>query len=636
VASSKLEVKLFGSIAVSRGATTLGGRDFGGTKAKQLFELLVLARGEPMPKDRLADLIWGESLPVHVNATLETYVSVLRRKLTLPNGEGRGLITTEHEAYALPTAGYELDLARFDELTWLAEDAEPSAHRRYLEDALALATGSVLADEPYSDWAMDERWRYERRVIDTCVAAAAAAMADRDARCALAHAERAIGIEPLDERGYHAGLVALQALGRDRDAIALYERACTAIADAGAPPLSPALHALRDTIERREAINLAPGARTLPRAAQVVTRSAPMRLLGRTPELDDLNGAFASTREGGSHLVLISGELGIGKTTLLEAASRDLDGTAVGWARCSELVSGIPYAALALALREVLGTSEVDVRSFPALAAVFPEMRVRSTRAAPRTVDALESLVALVEALAPVVLILDDLHWADTDTLVAIDYLNNRGPLRGVTVAGALRPEDVGSDHRAALLRPTMQIQLEALDEHDLAPLDIDDLYHRTEGHPLFVGLAVAAGEGGRRLRSEWVSNRCRGEGEGACRLLSAACLLEESFSASRLAAILDMETAEVAEQLDRLCQRRLLSLDDWRFRFRTRLMREAMADSLSPAGRSMLEQRIARDGAPGPDATRLESRSRVAMAGRPSLPRAARARPIVKRHLAS
>ena len=122
---------------------------------------------------------------MHVNATLETYVSVLRRKLARPNGEGRGLITTGHEAYALPTAGYELDLARFDELVRLAEVAEPSARRRYLEDALALVTGSVLADEPYSDWAIDERWRYERRVIDTAIAASAAAMADRDARAAL-------------------------------------------------------------------------------------------------------------------------------------------------------------------------------------------------------------------------------------------------------------------------------------------------------------------------------------------------------------------------------------------------------------------------------------------------------------------
>jgi DNA-binding SARP family transcriptional activator len=634
VTSSKLEVKLFGAIAVSRGSTTIGARDFGGTKAKQLFELLVLARGEPVPKDRLADQIWGEALPVHVNATLETYVSVLRRKLTAPCGEGRGLITTEHEAYALPTAGYELDLARFDELLRLADVAEPSARRRYLEEALALATGSVLADEPYSDWAIDERWRYERRVIDTAVAAASAAMADRDARSALTHAERAIAVEPLDERGYHAGMLALRALGRDRDAIALHERCCATIAEAGAPAVSEELHELRTTIERRDAIDVPSRPRAL-RSAKAVTRTTPVRLLGRTEELGLLTQAFEATRDGGSDLVLIEGELGIGKTTLLEAASRHLEGIATGWARCSELVSGIPYAALALALREVLGASTVDVRDFPALAGVFPEMRVRSTRAAPRTVDALESLVALVEALAPMVLVLDDLHWADADTLVALDYLGSRGPLRGVSVAGAFRPEEIGSGHRVAQLRPTMRIPLGVLDEHDLAALGIADLYYRSEGHPLFISLAVATDEDGRRARAEWAARRCRGEGDTAFRLLSAASLLEESFSASRLAGVLEVPTAEVADELDRLCRRRLLSLGDGRFRFRTRLMREAMADSLSPASRSLLEQRIVRDGAPGPGAQRAEHRAAFPN-GRPHLPRAARSRPSVKRDLAS
>jgi DNA-binding SARP family transcriptional activator len=629
VASSKLEVKLFGAIAVSRGSTTLGGRDFGGTKAKQLFELLVLARGEPVPKDRLADLIWGEALPVHVNATLETYVSVLRRKLTSPDGEGRGLITTEHEAYALPVAGYELDLARFDELVRLAGVAEPSVRRRHLEDALALATGSVLADEPYSEWAIDERWRYERRVIDTAIAASAAAMADRDARSALTHAERAIAIEPLDERGYLAGLLALRSLGRDRDAIALYDRCCATIAAAEAPAVSDALHELRATIERRETINVPQRPRTLPRAARSVTRAAPMRLLGRVDELDLLNQVLAATRDGGSDLVMIEGELGIGKTTLLEAAARDLEGVGLGWARCSELVSGIPYAALALALREVLGTSTVDVRDFPALAGVFPEMRVRSSRAAPRTVDALESLIALVEALRPLVLVLDDLHWADSDTLVALDYVSSRGPLRGVTVVGAFRPEEIDSGHRVARLRPTMRIPLGPLEERDLACLEVPDLYYRSEGHPQFVSLAVATDEGGKLARSQWVANRCRAEGEPALRLLSAACLLEESFSASRLAGVLQLHTAEVAQELDRLCHRRLLSLDVGRFRFRTRLMREAMADSLSPASRSLLEQRIARDGAPGPDAPRMQQRAAVPGNGRARLPRPVRTRPL-------
>lgn len=609
--SSKLEVKFFGGIAVSRGSTTLGARDFGGTKAKQLFQLLVLARGEPMPKDRLADLIWRESLPVHVNATLETYVSVLRRKLSAPNGEGRGLITTEREAYALPTAGYELDLARFDELVRLAEAGEPSQRRHHLEHALAMVKGSVLADEPYSDWALDERYRYEQRVIDTAIAAASAAMDDQDARSALAHAERVIALEPLDERGYHAGLVALNALGRDRDAIALYDRCCAAIEEAEAGPVSDALRALRATIGRRETIELPQRPAAGRRASEVTTRSGPERLLGRLEELEALRHALEATRDGASNLVIVEGELGIGKTTLLEAAARALEGVAVGWARCSELVSGIPYAALALALREVLGASKVDVRDFPALGLIFPEMRVRSTRAVPRSVDALESLVALAEALAPVVLILDDLHWADADTLVALGYLASRAP-SGVTVVGAARAEEIDSAHAVAQLRPTLQIPLGALEQGELAPLGVEDLHHHTEGHPLFVRLAVATDEAGRRARSEWVATRSRAEGELANRLLTAACLLEESFSASRLAGVLGLDTSEVAAELDRLCRRRLLALHDGCFRFRARLMREALADSLSPASRSLLERRISHDGPPRPSAVPIDAGKRL------------------------
>jgi hypothetical protein len=68
------------------------------------------------------------------------------------------------------------------------------------------------------------------------------------------------------------------------------------------------------------------------------------------------------------------------------------------------------------------------------------------------------------------------------------------------------------------------------------------------------------------------------------------------------------MATPTVAQELDRLCHRRLLTLDEGRFRFRTRLMREAMAESLSPASRTLLEQRISRDGPPGPNGKRPEN----------------------------
>ena len=163
---------------------------------------------------------------MHVNATLETYVSVLRRKLAETNGSGRDLIATEHEAYALPAEGYDLDLARFDELMRMAEVAQNSARRRYLEDALALATGPVLADEPYTDWATEERWRYERRVIEASLAAASAAMADRDPR-RRAGARRARDRERgARGAGLLAGLLALHALG----ATATRSRSTTAAA----------------------------------------------------------------------------------------------------------------------------------------------------------------------------------------------------------------------------------------------------------------------------------------------------------------------------------------------------------------------------------------------------------------------
>src|SRR4051794_21044980 len=161
-----MRVRLFGSVSVDTGSAVLGQRDFGGAKPKRLFELLVLARGEAVPKERLADRIWGEQLPQHVSATLETYVSVLRRRLAAAGVEGPSPIQTLPEAYAIPADALWLDLGRFDELARLADVAQPVRRRQALEEALALATGEVLADEPYADWAIEERERYRSRVVD--------------------------------------------------------------------------------------------------------------------------------------------------------------------------------------------------------------------------------------------------------------------------------------------------------------------------------------------------------------------------------------------------------------------------------------------------------------------------------------
>jgi DNA-binding SARP family transcriptional activator len=89
-------VRLFGSLELDVARGTLGARDLGGVKPKQLLEQLLLERGRAVPKDRLADQLWGNQLPQRVAATVETYVSVLRRHL------GPGIISTEPGGYRVP------------------------------------------------------------------------------------------------------------------------------------------------------------------------------------------------------------------------------------------------------------------------------------------------------------------------------------------------------------------------------------------------------------------------------------------------------------------------------------------------------------------------------------------------------
>jgi DNA-binding response OmpR family regulator len=75
-----VSVHLFGPLRVDVAGTSLGRRDLGGHKPKRLLELLLLERGRIIPKDHLADHLCGETLPESVAATLETFVSVLRRR----------------------------------------------------------------------------------------------------------------------------------------------------------------------------------------------------------------------------------------------------------------------------------------------------------------------------------------------------------------------------------------------------------------------------------------------------------------------------------------------------------------------------------------------------------------------------
>ena len=167
-----------------------------------------------------------------------------------------------------------------------------------------------------------------------------------------------------------------------------------------------------------------------------------IRLLGRTAELDALRSAVRSGLDGAFTHVQIEGEAGLGKTRLLDELTKELDGVRVGQTMCCELQRHLPYVALAAALREALAGVEIDARELPALAQILPELSLHAPRPGFDEVEVLEALVALLADHAPLVLILDDLHRADPETVAALAYARRR--TTGIAVA-IVTTRDVGA-----------------------------------------------------------------------------------------------------------------------------------------------------------------------------------------------
>ncbi|HEY6014178.1 MAG TPA: winged helix-turn-helix domain-containing protein, partial [Candidatus Limnocylindrales bacterium] len=105
----RLAIRLFGALEIVDGERVLGPRDLGGARPKQLLEILVAARGHRVPTDRIAELIWDTQPPGDIAASIQTFVSVLRRRLVADRDRARQLVVTEAEAYRFATDVVDLD-----------------------------------------------------------------------------------------------------------------------------------------------------------------------------------------------------------------------------------------------------------------------------------------------------------------------------------------------------------------------------------------------------------------------------------------------------------------------------------------------------------------------------------------------
>lgn len=586
-------IRLFGPLSFENCAGTLGPRDLGGARPKQVLEILLAARGHQVSTDRLAELLRGDDRPGNGAGSLQTFVSVLRRHLSSEPQRARELVVTESEAYRFATDLVALDLDRFDEL--LERSAHEPTHlaRAALEQALDLVRGEVLEDEPYASWALDLRGSYQGRVLGAHLEAADAALAELDYTPALAHAESATTLDGFSERAHRSEMLALYGLGRTHEALDRYRSFRIRLdGELGLEPTAETRALEAAIIRQQDVHSLLP---RLIQRAQAENGDRYIRLLGRTAELDALRNAVRRGVDGDLVLIQIEGEAGLGKTRLLEELAGELNGHRIGRASCSELERHLPYVPLATALRNALAEVEFDASRTPALGQILPELTLGAARSEFEEVEVLEALVALVTDHAPLVLLLDDLHLADPQTVAALGYLQRRGTDLGVALVATARSTEAPVGHSLRHLAPDTLVLLEPLSAGELEPLGIPGLHESTGGNPRFVMEALASGAPAvpSQTLAEALLAQCRAEGPWAYRVLVAASILGQPFEPEPLADLLSSDATELTEELERLCEQRILRIDGFRFRFRYDLVRQVLLGSISPARQRLLRRRF-------------------------------------------
>jgi DNA-binding CsgD family transcriptional regulator len=374
---------------------------------------------------------------------------------------------------------------------------------------------------------------------------------------------------------------------------------------------------------------------------------APM--VGRASELARLLGALDRAASGRASTVLLAGDAGVGKSRLLdELAGRAAErGVRVLTGHCVDLGDvGLPYLPFVDLLRPVGADPQLApaASADPALAAllagrpvavppVLPAAEGRDlsrplpNRAAPQPVEdgrlqLFESVAALLCELAssgPLLLVLEDLHWADRSSRDLLRYLLARLVDERVAVVASYRSDDL---HRRHPLRPLLAelVRLPGVERLDLAPLPeadvsalvrrlvassgslsdsaVEDVVARAEGNAFYAEELVAAGLEGEALPwtlTDVLLARVEQRSPAAQQVLRIAAVAGRRVRHELVAAVGGLADGELETALAETVHHHLLVVsDDGRYRFRHALLREAVLADLLPGERVRLHAAIA------------------------------------------
>lgn len=338
-------------------------------------------------------------------------------------------------------------------------------------------------------------------------------------------------------------------------------------------------------------------------------------LVGRDAETSAFRAAFEQAVGGKPATVLVSGEAGIGKSRVVEAAVAGLPGDPlVLTGGCLELgAEGAPYVPFVAALRELvghLGRDHVDELLPLADSAIGAWLPGVSPATVPfgrtRLMEELLTLIGRVSRERPVVLVIEDLHWADTSSRELFAYLARNLAHHPVLLAGTVRTGELPVGHPgrqllaelgrradvrdialAPLDRAQVSALLTALEGRRPDPGRCGEIHRRSGGNPLFVeALSSAASTTPHGLQS-LLADRVTELSPSARELLAAAAVAGTDVSEEQLRQVTGRAAAELRPALRELIERGQIVIRGDRYAVRHDLIREAVYTSLLPGERA-------------------------------------------------
>ena len=365
--------------------------------------------------------------------------------------------------------------------------------------------------------------------------------------------------------------------------------------------------------------------------------------IGREREMEALTIGLERALAGLGRLVMLAGDSGIGKTHLSQEVAKIAaqQGATILWGRCYDQRGAPPYwpwmQAIRLyaqriasdALLSYMGPGVADIAEIvPELKVRFPELTspppLEPEQARFRLFDSVTTFLQTASQRQPIVVILEDLHWADRSSLLLLEFVAREVESSHLLLIGSYRDIEVSrrhplSDTLGRLVRaPAFQrVALSGLSLPQVAQLlthasgltvassVVEAVYKRTEGNPLFVTqiaqlMAHAGGQWSGDIPpavKDAIGQQLSRLSEACNRILTVASAVGREFEFGVLERVTDSPDEDLLNLIDEALEARVLEVasdGSERYQFRHALIQQTLNDRLSPSRKVRLHARIA------------------------------------------